>query len=102
MTLEEFKTYVESSQERIKQLCEFLKVEERKAEIVEIQQKMSVADFWDNKENAQEIVAKLSYCKNICEPYRKLLSKIEDMEVLLVMAEEDTEMLGEAEENCHD
>ncbi|MCK4982386.1 MAG: peptide chain release factor 2 [Victivallaceae bacterium] len=100
MTLEEFKTYIQNNKERIEQLCEFLKVEEREAEILEIQGKMSAPDFWDKKETAQEVVANLSICKNITEPYKKLLGKIEDLEVLLEMAEEDPDMLAEADESC--
>jgi len=100
MTLEEFKTYIQNTKERIEQLHSFLKVEEREAETLEIQEKMSAPDFWDNKENAQEVVAKLSLCKNVTEPYKKLLGEIEDLEVLLEMAEEDPDMLVEADESC--
>ncbi len=100
MSIEEFRTYIHDTKERIKQLHEFLKIEEREAETLEIQEKMSAPDFWDNQEKAQETVAQLSVCKNITEPYKKLLSKIEDLEVLLEMAEEDPDMLAEADESC--
>ena len=40
MTLDEFKTYIENTKERIRQLREFLKIEEREAEILEIQEKI--------------------------------------------------------------
>jgi len=100
MTLEEFKTYIQNTKERITQLHQFLKIEEREAEVLEIQEKMSAPDFWDSKDKAQEIVGKLSVCKNATEPYKKLLSKIEDLEVLLEMAEEDPDMLAEADESC--
>ena len=100
MTLEEFKTYIHNTKERIEQLHVFLKVDEREAEILEIQEKMSAPDFWDKKETAQEVVACLSACKNVTEPYRKLLVEIEDLEVLLEMAEEDQDMLDEADVSC--
>jgi len=100
MTLEEFKTYIQNTKERIEQLRVFLKVEEREAEVLAIQEKMSAPDFWDNKENAQEVVANLSTCKNVTEPYKKLLGKIEDLEVLLEMTEEDPDMLTEADDSC--
>jgi peptide chain release factor 2 len=100
MTIEEFRTYINDTKERLKQLHEFLKIEEREAETVKIQEKMSAPDFWDNQEKAQETVAQLSICKNITEPYKKLLGQIEDLEVLLEMAEEDPDMLTEADESC--
>lgn len=100
MTIEEFRTYIHDTQERIKQLKDFLKIEDREAEIREIQEKMSAPDFWDKQEKAQETVAQLSICKNITEPYKKLLVKIEDLEVLLEMAEEDQDMLAEAGASC--
>ena len=71
-----------------------------KRKILEIQEKMSAPDFWDKKETAQEVVANLSACKNVTEPYKKLLAKIEDLEVLLEIAEEDQDMLAEADESC--
>jgi peptide chain release factor 2 len=100
MTLEEFKTYIHNTKERIEQLHDFLKVEKREAETLEIQEKMSAPDFWDNQEKAQVVVAQLSLCKNVTEPYKKLLAKIEDLEVLFEMAEEDLDMLDEADESC--
>lgn len=100
MTIEEFKEYIQDTGERIGQLRDFLKIKEREAEVLEIQDKMSAPDFWDNKEKARETVEKLSACKNAIDPYKKLLREIEDLEVLLEIAEEDPEMLGEAEESC--
>ncbi|MFA7183776.1 MAG: peptide chain release factor 2 [Victivallales bacterium] len=100
MTIEEFRTYIEDTGERIGQLRDFLKIERQEAEIQEVQQKMAAPGFWDNKEKAQETVARLSACKNVVEPYKKLLREIEDLEVLLEMAEEEPDMLEEADAAC--
>ncbi|MDD5729432.1 MAG: peptide chain release factor 2 [Victivallales bacterium] len=100
MTLEEFRTYIDDTGERIGQLRDFLKIADKEAEIAAIQNQMSAPGFWDNKESARETVARLSACKNVTEPYKKLLGQIEDLQVLLEMAEEDPEMLSEAGENC--
>jgi peptide chain release factor 2 len=100
MTCEELKSYIEGNGKRIELLHDFLKIDDKEKEIAEIQQKMSASDFWDNKDNAQNTVAQLSVCKNIVEPYKKLSEQLQDLEVLLEMAEEDPDMLSEAEGSC--
>ena len=100
MTVEELKSFIQETSERLKQLHTFLKIVDKEAEVAEIQKQMSAADFWDNKDKAQETVARLSTCKNAVEPYKKLQSEVEDLEVLLEMAAEEPEMLEEADATC--
>ena len=58
---------------------------------------MSAPDFWNDKESAQNTVGKLSACRNLLEPYRKLESEVEDYSVSVELAGEDEEFLKEAE-----
>jgi peptide chain release factor 2 len=60
---------------------------------------MSALDFWDRKEAAQAVIAELSACKNVIDPFKKLEGEVEDFEVLLELVEEagaDGESLNEA------
>ncbi|MDD5728551.1 MAG: peptide chain release factor 2 [Victivallales bacterium] len=100
MTVEELKIFIRKTDDRLKQLHSFLKVTDKEAEIAGIQERMSAADFWDDKDRAQETVACLSACRNAVEPYRKLLAEVEDLKVLREMCEEEPDMLGEAGETC--
>lgn len=97
MTLEELKNYGNEISDRIKHLEKFLKIDERKAEQTEIEKVMSVADFWDNRDKAQATVAALSTCKNIIQPFVKVSGEVEDFITLIELAEEDEEMLEEAD-----
>ena len=64
--------------------CERLEVEFK-----EFQTLMSAADFWDNKEKAQETVGKVSNLKAILEPYRALAERTADFGALLELAQEE-------------
>ncbi len=99
MNLEELKEYSADAQERIQHLHTFLKIEERKKEQTEIEKQMIASDFWDHKERAQKILAKLSICKHIVEPFLKISSEAEDFVVLadLIAESEDESMLNEAD-----
>lgn len=98
MTFEELKQYTDDAKKRIDDLHQYLKIEERKKEQAEIEKKMTAPDFWDNKDKAQEILAGLSICKNIVEPFCKISTEVEDFAALaeLVAESEDESMLPEA------
>lgn len=97
MTIEELKSVVSEASERIGQLDAFLKIDERREELAKLEAKMADPDFWNKKEEAQATVTALSSCKNVIEPFSKLAGEVEDFEVLIEMAEEDPDMLEEAD-----
>ena len=53
------------------------------ADILSLSQKSEEESFWNNRQEALEIIAKLNHCKEIVETYRDLLSKHNDLEELL-------------------
>jgi peptide chain release factor 2 len=99
MNFDELKELSGDAVNRIKQLYEFLKIEERSAELVKIEKQMTAPDFWDNKDKAQEIMAELSVCRNIVEPFKKIRSEVDDFTALteLISESEDESMLSEAD-----
>ncbi len=56
-----------------------------------IEQKMAQPGFWDNQETAQKVVARLKSLKRILAPVADLSERIEDLEVLFQLAEEEDE-----------
>ncbi len=82
--------------ERVEHLGEFLKIDERRAELAGLEEKMSAPDFWDKKEDAQATVAALSACRNVIEPYRKIQAEVEDCSVAIELAGEDEAFATEA------
>lgn len=97
MSIDELRQAEGELKSRIEHLHEFLHIDDRKAEMAELEAKMSVPDFWNDKESAQNTVSQLSACRNLLEPFRKLESEIEDYSVALELAGEDEEFLKETE-----
>ena len=59
------------------------------AEIKSIENQMAAATFWDNSENAQQVVGQLKSLKAIHDPWNDAETASEDLTVLLEMADED-------------
>jgi peptide chain release factor 2 len=99
MNFDELKEYSTDLTKRLIELEKFLDIPEKTKEHAAIEAKMSAPDFWDHKEKAQEILASLSSCKNIIEPYNKLNATAEDFAALaeLIIESEDESMLPEAD-----
>ncbi|MBS1371081.1 MAG: peptide chain release factor 2 [Lentisphaeria bacterium] len=97
MNIDELRQVEGELKGRIGHLHEFLHIDDRKAEMAELEEKMSAPDFWNDKESAQNTVAKLSACRNLLEPFRKLETEIEDYSVSVELAGEDEEFLKETE-----
>ncbi|MBN1522549.1 MAG: PCRF domain-containing protein, partial [Candidatus Aureabacteria bacterium] len=53
-------------------------ISSRKEEYAVLQGKMSVPDFWNNKEKADEVVKKVSLMKSIIEPFESLEKDIRE------------------------
>lgn len=63
--------------------------------IVEIENKMGAADFWDNQEKAQETVGQLKSVKAIVAPMKELIASANDLQALVEMCEEDSSIESE-------
>lgn len=97
MLIEEIKAHCQDADARLGRLYDFLKIEDYKQEMAQIEQTMSRSDFWDDKEKAQETVQRLSQCKASTEPFFQLKKAVEDFQVTAELAEEDESFLTEAD-----
>ena len=57
-------------------------------EIAELSQKSEEETFWNNRQQALEIINRLNRCKEIVETYRDLLARSSDLEELLEFGDE--------------
>ncbi len=96
MTPDELAIVGKEALDRIKHLGAFLKIDEKLQQVKEIEEKMLAPNFWDKREEAQQLMATLSSCKNIYTPYSRLAKRVEDFAVLCEFAQEDPEMEQEA------
>ena len=97
MTIEELREHSRSASERIEHLGEFLRIEENRRHIADLEQIMAKPDFWDDKAKAQETVQALSSAKSAVEPYLQLRKEMEDFAALAELAAEDDSLLAEAD-----
>jgi len=96
MTPDELAIIGKEALARIKHLGVFLKIEEKVQQTKEIEEKMLAPNFWDKREEAQQLMGALSICKNVCNPYNRLSRQVEDFAVQCEFAKEDPEMCEEA------
>ncbi|MFS0559801.1 peptide chain release factor 2 [Terribacillus sp. 179-K 1B1 HS] len=86
-----------------KQLTDFrglFDLDQKKARIAELEDRMLEPTFWDDQQGAQKIINESNGLKESVEGYEKLVSRHEDLEVSfeLVKEEDDDDLRGELEE----
>jgi len=59
---------------------------------------MAEPGFWDNQEQAQEVVIQLKSLKSVLGPLEELISSAEDLDAMLEMASEEDSVLAEVAE----
>lgn len=74
---------------------------EKKAELKQLEGKMSRSDFWDDQESAQRTVSQLSTLKSVIEPAEEALRSVRELKELfeLAAAESDEQMLSQLEDD---
>ncbi len=99
--LEELKLKLSENGSLIEDLKEAIGVPRLEEEIKELEKVSSVPDFWDDIENSQRILQKISFLKSRIRNYKKLKNLYEDTETLIDLAieEKDLSLLDEARKN---
>lgn len=99
--LEELKLKLSENGPLIEDLKEAIGVPRLEEEIKELEKVSSVPDFWDDIENSQRILQKISFLKSRIRNYKKLKNLYEDTETLIDLAieEKDLSLLDEARKN---
>lgn len=99
--LEELKLKLSETEPLIEDLKEAIGVPRLEEEIKELEKVSSVPDFWDDIENSQRILQKISFLKSRIRNYKKLKNLYEDTETLIDLAieEKDLSLLDEARKN---
>ncbi len=97
MTLDELITFASDFGSRLEALKNYLKIDARRGEMTAIEAKMAAPDFWDNKDAAQDLMAKLSSCRGLIGPFDRLAAEADDLAVLAELAADDPSLLDEAD-----
>ncbi len=71
----------------------------KQTEITQLEQEVAAPDLWDDQENAQRVTSRLSALQSELERLQSLRSRLDDLELMVQMAEEecDPDSLAESE-----
>jgi peptide chain release factor 2 len=78
--------------QRLQELRKCLNVEDMRAQIGQLEERMSQPGFWDNSEAAQNVVQELKAHKSLVSAPEELQRELEDAEVLVQMAQEEEDV----------
>ncbi len=65
--------------------------ERKRAEIVKLGVEVAAPDLWNDQENAQRVTSRLSFLQSELERVESLRSRLDDLEILMQLAEEEAD-----------
>lgn len=85
-------------QERVSKLHGYLSIDQKRIEISNEEEKTAAPDFWNDPKKAELILKEIRSKKQWVEDYEKLVSYLDDLEVLEEFAKEDEDSAKEMTE----
>jgi len=73
----------------------FFDLSAKTIQIESLQEKMNQPSFWDDPDSANVVLRELKYLKSVVDPFEALSQKVEDMDELADICEEDEDSLDE-------
>jgi peptide chain release factor 2 len=70
--------------------------------IADLSEQASVPDLWNDQEKAQAVTSKLSHAQTELRQVQELRQRLDDLEVLFELGEEDADTLVEAQQELND
>ena len=97
MITPEEKAQVQGLAKRISHLWKFLDCDGKKNEVAKLEERMSSPTFWDDQNEARKVSSEVNRLKQTVEKIETFRSKVEDLEALTELAEEepDEELVSE-------
>lgn len=98
--LDQYKIKLNEYREPMEELRLSLELDKKENLIKELEPKMEEPDFWSDPEEAQKITKRVKGLKDTVETFGKLNASMDDIEVMIEMADEenDPELVPEVEE----
>ena len=66
-----------------------LDIEHLKEQLIEYQEDMASPGFWDDVDRAQRVNQKLHSCENRINNYKSMVSRLDDVDVMMELADEE-------------
>ena len=95
----DFNTKLQDLQATMRTIEQVLDLDAMRTEIADLGEQVAAPDLWDDQTNAQRVTGRLSALQGELERFTDLRSRIEDLGVLVELAEEesDAETMADAE-----
>ncbi len=95
----DFETQIKQLQATMHTVEQVLDIPTMRDEIAELGEQVAAPDLWDDQANAQKVTGRLSMLQGELERYTGLQGRLDDVEMLIQMAQEegDEESLAESE-----
>ncbi len=91
---------IKTLRDRIEKLNQYLRIDQKKIEIINEEEKTNVPEFWNNQKEAQKVMKHLRGLKRWVEGYTEIDSNFDDLTVLIDFVKEG-EATEEEVENLH-
>ena len=101
LQFEELRLELLDTESKLNELKEALGLENKKKEIADLEEQSAASDFWDDLENSQKVLQKITQLKNKVKAYEDLATSYDDTLTLIELAdeEEDESMFDECRES---
>ncbi|MEM1329532.1 MAG: peptide chain release factor 2 [Planctomycetota bacterium] len=103
MHFEAHQSVIDDLEARIVTIRDSLNYADKRDQLQTLEDKMGAADFWDDQDAAQKIVAELKTIKAQTDPLAQMMTDFEDAKLAYEMSKEegDADLLTEADESLH-
>src|SRR3954471_3529396 len=95
--MRDFTDELKSLRARVEEAHGYLKIDEGRARLGELEQLVAAPDLWDDQERAKKVSSEYSNVKGDLDEYDRLAAQMEDVEVLHELAREVDDASQEAE-----
>lgn len=89
---------LEEAEKRTEEARAYLHIDEKKAELANLDSRIANPDFWNDTDNAQQVSKQASDIRDVIERYESACGLLDDIKTAIELAEEDPEF-GEEIEN---
>ena len=79
---EEIEKSIKIYRAKLCEMNEYLKIEDKKKDLLELEEQLSSIDFWNDQSKAKDVIEDIKSLKLILDPFLKIDSLIEDLKII--------------------
>ena len=88
---------IEEARQRLSDAHAYLHIEDKQADLANLEEQIGSPDFWNDTDNAQQVSKQASDLRDVLKRYQDAASLLEDIETASELAQEDPEFASEVE-----